>query len=142
MLQKEHLEAVRKAKKGEKVASPKVRQKVCQLFGVSDKTCQTIVSTHLNDNKHIHQTGEWGNVFRKETRIPNTKKVVVEVRDHVQRCRGSRQRVTARQVLDVLHQQGCITVAKNGEEHEKTALCTAHRNVWRFLQKNQCKRGK
>ena len=82
-LQKEHLEAVRKARKGEKIAPPKVRQKVCQLFGVSNKTYQTIISTYLDDNKHIYQTGERGNKFRKETRIPNTKKVVIKVWDCV-----------------------------------------------------------
>ena len=56
MLQKEHLEAVRKAGKGQKVAPPKVRHRVCKLFGVSMKpTKQLFHPILMTTNIHMKQ---------------------------------------------------------------------------------------
>ena len=142
-LQKEHLEHVRKLGKDRKKApTPRVRERVCDLFGMSPGTYTKVMRAYLGEKK-LYETGDRGNYSPKKTRVPRTKQVLCEVREFVRECRRDRRRVTARQVLDFLYDKRYITIKKDDNDmYEKKSLATAYRNVRQYLQKQNYRRGR
>ena len=126
---------------GRTVKPAKIRDRVCNLFGISAPTYCSIISSYLKD-RTLNVSGKYGggrsgNRSSKDTRIPDTKAVQIRIRDFVRGKRAKRERVTARQVLDFLAGEGLIAVEKNAEGvMDPKAFATAYRNVRRWLQKN------
>ena len=70
---------------------------------------------------------------------------MTDVRDFVRQQQNIRKRVMACQVLDFLYTKGYITIAKKGGTYQPKALALAlalaYRNVRKYLQKNDYRRG-
>lgn len=142
------IDYVRKLKKAstekkKSIAKPNIRETVCRLFRVSTHTYGAIMREYLlkKNNKRIVYSsgvegqGRAGNRLAKDTRIPRTEQLRIEVRDYVRSRRQKRERVTGRQVLDYLVEKKYVDIATNSEGvYEKKAFETAYRNTRRWLQ--------
>jgi transposase len=87
--------------------------------------------------------GRTGNRQKKGTRIPETNKVEIQVRDFVRGERKMRRRVTARQVLDYFMRERLLFIPS--DEHGvfmKTPFETALRQVRRWVERRGYQRGK
>lgn len=138
-LRLEHL--TRKRKAGD-VKAPAVRDRVCLLMGISTRTYHKVVKEYLT-NRASYTTEKRGNDSEKDTRIPNTKTVVIAVREFVREKRSKQERVTARQVLDFFVHKNWIVVPRDNDGiYEKKAFASAYRSVRRWLERNEYRRGK
>ena len=105
MMQKDYLsEKSKRTSSQSKAVAPKIREKVCRLLALSPITYSKI----MNAGKQAHETGRRGNFRSKFSRIPSTKAMVIKIRDFVRTKRENRQRVTATQVMEYLHEEGDI----------------------------------
>lgn len=148
-MQEDYLREKRKCSKqnGRKVKPAKIRDRVCNLFGISASTYSSILTMYLKD-RTVYVSGKYGdgrsgNRSAKETRIPDTRAVQIRVREFVRGKRAKRERVTARQVLDFLAVADLIVVETNEEGvMDPKAFQAAIRSVQRWLQKNSYNRGR
>lgn len=145
-LQKEYLQ--NKQKKPEHYRAGFVRKRACQLFGISEHTYGKIMRSYLEDKpgKSLYTSGKGrGNFDRKQTRIPQTRSVVISVREYVRNRRSTRKRTTAKQVLEHCIEQGYIHVPKDKDDEEvydKKAFDSAYRSMRRWLERNEYRRGR
>ena len=146
-LQMEYLEAKSKNSGGRNgPPPPKVWDRVCKLFGVSSPTYSNIINKYLlSDEYHrtAYESAGKGNSERKDTRIPNTKQVVLEIRTFVRNERAQHKRVTGKQVLEFCINKGYIVIPKDDiGVYKKKEYATAYRTMRRWLERNNYKRGK
>ena len=84
-----------------------------------------------------------GNQCSKQTRVPHTRKFQVMVREFVRGKRSKRERVTARQVLDLFVENKMVEVPTDVEGRmEKVAFQSAYRSTRRWLEANRYRRVK
>ena len=146
MLQKEYLQ--NKQKKPELYKAGFVRSRACSLFGISTHTYGKILKAFFNSktDSRLYTSGKGrGNFSRKETRIPQTRAVVIGIREYVRGRRATRKRTTAKQVLEYCIQQGFVQVKRDNDDadaYDKTAYETAYRSMRRWLERNEYKRGR
>ena len=141
MMQKEFLSE--KKKRGASpytVKSPAIRDRVCRYLGISTHTYSKI----MNAGAHGHRTGLRGNFTAKSSRIPKSKEMIVKIRNFVRSKRENRERVTATQVMEYLHEEGDIVLPfeEDGETPTKRGYQSALRCTRRWLVKHGYKRGK
>lgn len=144
-LQLEYLE--RKAKDGEargkRLQPARVKQKVCQYFGIGFDTYAKVMAAYCNGESAYDGGGTRGNWRAKTKRIPMTNKVRRLIREFVNLQRANRTRVTARQVLELLVREKLLGIPRNADGNfEKQQFATAYRNVRRLLQRLGYRRGK
>ena len=130
----------KKENKGAK--PPPVRDTICKLFSISATTYARIMSAYLNNNRNrvVYSSGQQGsgrsgNRRQKITRIPRTRELQVRVREFVRSCRGRRERVTARQIVDFLAAEGILHIPEGLDgKWEKKQFEAAYRNTRRFVR--------
>ena len=146
MLQKEYLQ--NKQKKPELYKAGFVRARACALFGISTHTYGKIMKAFFNSktDSRLYTSGRGrGNFSKKETRIPQTRAVVIGIREFVRERRVKRKRTTAKQVLEYCIEQGFVKVNKDSDDAElfdKKSYETAYRSMRRWLERNEYKRGR
>ena len=149
-LQKGYLEEMKKAskQKNKHVKRPQVRDKVCKFFRISAGTYSKIMGDYLQQRQVYvsgrESLGRAGNTKAKETRIPRTERLRIEVRNFVRTRRMSRSRVTARQVLEYFLEQKHLVVPLDAQgRFEKLHFQSAYRATQRWLSEfGGYKRGK
>ena len=102
VLQKQYLVDKDKnnSERGVSVKAPKIRETVCAQMGISSATYSKIMTKESQQSVYTSVRG--GNTGAKDSRIPQTKKTQILVRDFVRRERAERRRVTAVQVMEFL----------------------------------------
>jgi transposase len=130
-----------------RVKAPAVRNNVCRLFGVSEQAFSTILGDYLADRtifiSGVDGNGRSGNRDRRQTRIPRTKTVQIMIREFVRGKRINRERVTAKEVLGKLVDEGILHIPHNEDgTFEEKAFESAYRNVRSWLQSCGYQRGK
>jgi hypothetical protein len=140
-MQKAHLQKVAKLGKikGKPVEKPRIRDTICDLFHIGHDAYSQIVGGYLHNRKVYvsgkNKAGRAGNCTPKATHIPCSKMMQIAVRDFVCGHRMSRQRVTARQMLDFLVEQKHLVVPIDREGRYQTGeFKVAYRNVQRWLK--------
>jgi hypothetical protein len=94
-MQLQYLRAKQKNTKGEKPPpKPRIRERVCELFGLSSRTYGKIMNAYLAEQEgrqivETYQTGDKGNYRCKETRIPQAGAAVVAIREFVREERAN-----------------------------------------------------
>ena len=126
-----------------------VRESVCSQLGISSATYSAIMKAHFEPSdgrkgrKKAYVSNPSGNFTPKETRIPSTCDMQYRVRDFVRQQRKQRKRVTAKQVLEMLLDDGVLVVPKDGNGHYmKTEYASAYRNTRVWLSRNGYQRGR
>jgi len=125
-----------------------IRKTICSLFRISPNTYSKITSSYFNERKFYlsgrKSDGRSGNSDEKDTRIPRTVALQIEVRDFVRSRRSNRSRVTGRQVLDFFIQKGFISIPQDETgKYLKTPFDSAYRATLRWLSEfGGYKRGK
>jgi len=146
VLQKEYL--MNKQKKPEFYKAGFVRNRACQLFGISTHTYGKIMKSYfsLKGISFVYTSGKGrGNFDSKVTRIPQTQSVVIAIREFVRIRRAKTQRTTAKQILEFCIREGFISVPKDTgdpEAYEKKSFDTAYRSMRRWVERNGFKRDK
>ena len=146
VLQKEYL--MNKQKKPEFYKAGFVRNRACQLFGISTHTYGKIMKSYfsLKGISFVYTSGKGrGNFDSKVTCIPQTQSVVIAIREFVRIRRAKRQRTTAKQILEFCIREGFISVPKDTDDpeaYEKKSFDTAYRSMRRWVERNGFKRGK
>jgi hypothetical protein len=141
-LQLEHCKD-RVKKPGVRPPPPKVRETVCDLFGLSSTTYTKIMGEYFNgDRKKSYVSGQKGNKAPKGTIVPQTKAVVVSIRSFVRDRRSKKERTTAVQVLEHCQSAGFIDPILPENPHYKKTYDAALRAVQRWLSRNQYRRPK
>jgi hypothetical protein len=139
-LQKGYLEEMKKSSKQKKkdVKRPQVRDKVCKLFRISAGTYSKIMGDYLQQRQVYvsgrESLGRAGNTKAKETQIPCTEWLWIEVHDFVHTHQMSRARITACQVLEYFLGQKYVVVPLDAQGHfEKLHFQSAYRATQRWL---------
>lgn len=127
-----------------------MRNTICKLFSISSRTYSNIMSAYLSDtrNRVVYSSGKEGfgrsgNRSQKITRIPRTRELQIRVREFVRLCRGRRERVTARQVVDFLEDEGMLHIPVGSDgKWDKKQFEAAYRNTRLFVQDCGYNRGR
>lgn len=145
-MQETHLRFNQKIGKKENKGAkpPTVRNTICKLFSISSRTYSNIMSAYLSDtrNRVVYSSGKEGggrsgNRSQKITRIPRTRELQIRVREFVRLCRGRRERVTARQVVDFLEDEGMLHIPVGSDgKWDKKQFEAAYRNTRLFVGEN------
>lgn len=110
-MQIDHLEHRQKEgkKSSRKLAPPRIRERVCRLLGVGSNMYNKIIHAYFGAASEAAAAPAFytvdtrkGNRERKATRILTTAKVYIATRDFIRAKRMNRERVAARQVMDML----------------------------------------
>ena len=148
-IQKNYLEAVRKIGQSKVLTIPKpaIRKTICETFSISERTYGNIMKQYLVHRQPYvsgkDMAGRSGNRCAKVTRIPDTKKIVIIVRDFVREKRKQRKRVTARQVLDLLVDKNILSIPQDpNKKYLKLPFESAYRSVRRWLHRHNYQRGR
>ena len=150
-LQGSYLQTLSKARKEKKksIPAPKIRETVCKQFHISTATFSKIHHEYFAHRRIYisgkNSTGRTGNTMPKETRIPRTKALLIEVRTFVRSRRLRKERVTCRQVLDFFIQNNQLLIPRDAtgqfiRKDFNSAYRSVHRWVKDFAGYNQGKR--
>lgn len=126
------------------------------VLGVSTRTVSKAVrwvreaaATEAGSRDRVAVTGRTGARGRgsKRTRVPDTPQVGVKVRQFVRKMRGEHRRVTGRQVMEFLVDEGhlevprAVPVSGAGASADRKALAAAQRATNRWLARRGYSRG-
>jgi transposase len=139
-LQKAYLEQKKKVskQKDKHVKRPQVRHNVCKFFRISASTYSKIMGNYLKENQAYvsgkQMIGRAGNTMAKDTRIPRTERLRLDVRDFVRARRKDKSRVTARQVLEYFLEKKHLVIPLDAQgRFEKVPFKSAYRATRRWL---------
>ena len=118
--------------KDKHVKRPQVRHNVCKFFRISASTYSKIMRNYLKERQAYvsgrQSVGRSGNTKAKDTRIPRTERLRIDVREFVRACRKNKSRVTARQVLEYFLEQKHLVVPLDAQgRFEKVPLGSCQR---------------
>jgi transposase len=148
-MQESYLRAKQKAssKKGGMPKRPAIKGTVTKLFGIGNDQYTQITKKYFETRQSYSTgktgTGRTGNQTPKATRIARTLEVSLRVQKYIRDKRASRERVTARQLVDFLVGERflAIPVDESGR-FQSRAFETAYRNVRRFVESLGYERGR
>lgn len=149
VMQLEYLQQKNKEGKSStrKLPPSRIRERVCRYLGIGTLSYGNIIGSYFGGESaqatiYTPQSRK-GNSEEKAVRIPHTVKVQIATRDFVRSKRMRRERVTARQVMDMLVEKRWLMVKKDAEGRaDKTSFASAYRCVRRFLSRLGFRRGK
>ena len=131
--------------KGQKFSS--IREKVCELFGVSKATFSKITRTYI-DHGELYTTGvdgggRVGGQDNGTKRIKDRQSTILLVREYVRKRRQAKQKVTSSQVTEHLLLHNVIHVEKDAfGVYDSKGIAAAGRAVRRFLTRHGYQRGR
>ena len=127
--------------RGRSVEAPKIRETVCSQLGISSATYSKIMTKEAA--RSVYTSVRGGNTGKRDTRIPQTEKTKLLVREFVRRERAERRRVTAVQVMEYLVDEKILFIRPSPHGgYDKADYKAAHRATQRWLVSNDYRRGK
>ena len=148
-MQERYLRAKQKlsSRKDAQPKRPAIKATITSFFGIGNDQYTKILNEYLT-NRQPYITGKAGhgrsgNQCAKPTRIVHGLEVTLNVQRFIRERRMRRERVTGRQVLDHLVQEGLLVVPVDDFGiYEKKPFQSAYRTVRRFLEKLGYERGR
>ena len=138
-----------KGKKAKVKGGAQVRDTVCAKLGIGSATYSAIMQSHFGmdynkkESRTAYESGDRGNFTDKATRIPQTSNMQGRIRHFVRIEQQNRKRVTGKQVLEMLIDEGILFVPKDNDgKYLKKEYDSAYRITRLWLSRNGYRRGK